>query len=136
MLYECVQPSPRRPRLLVLLLVLALAAVAATPRPAGAVPATPLVSSCEATPGESSTSDCTIWRPVWDRQGRLIGYTVAVIRLFRPLDQLPDAFLTHAGGRVYAVTVPQNQPEPRDGTLEAPPLGMLLWNWRPVPRRR
>jgi hypothetical protein len=73
---------------------------------------------------------------VWHRQGKLIGYSVAAIRLLQPLNQLPEAFLTHAGGRVYAVTVPQNRPEPRDGTLEAPPLGMLLWNWRPVPRRR
>jgi hypothetical protein len=60
MLYFCVQPSPRRPRLLVLLLLLALAAVAATPRPVGAAPATPLVSSCAATPGELNTSDCTL----------------------------------------------------------------------------
>jgi hypothetical protein len=136
MLYECVQPGPRRPGLLVLLLVLALAAVAATPRSAGTAPATPLVSSCDATPGEPSTSDCALWRPAWDRQGKLLGYTVAAIRITRPLDQLPDAFLTHAGGRVYAVRVPQSWPEPRDGAMEAPPVGTLRWNWRPVPRRR
>ncbi len=136
MLYYSVQPGPRRPRLLALLLVLALAAVAARPHPVGAAPATPLVSSCEATPGEPTLSDCTLWRPVRDHRGRLIGYSVAAIRVLRALDQLPNTFRTRAGGHVYAVVVPQSRPEPRNGTMEAPPLGTLLWNWRPAPRRR
>ena len=118
MLYFTVQPSPPRlPRLLALLL-LAFAVVAASPCPVGAAAPTPLVSSCVATPGQLASSDCTLWRPVRDRRTGAIGYTIAAIRIFRAIDQLPDVFKTHAGGRVYDVVNSQGKPQPRNGTME------------------
>ena len=101
MLYFTVQPSPPRLLRLLALLLLALAVVAATPRPVGAAASTPLVSSCTPTPGQPRSSDCTLWRPLRNRRTGAIGYTVGAIRIFKPLDQLPNAFETHAGGRVY-----------------------------------
>ena len=130
MLYFTVQPGPPRlPRLLALLL-LALAVVAATPRSVGAAAPTPLVSSCTQTPGQPTSSDCTLWRPVRDRRIGAVGYTFAAIRIFKPLDQLPSAFKTHAGGRVYDVVNPQGKPQPRNGTMDVPMIGTLYWNWR------
>ena len=133
MLYFTVQPSPPRlPRLLVLLL-LALAVVASTPRPVGAAAPTPLVSSCVTTPGQPISSDCTLWRPVRDRRTGATGYTIAAIRIFRAIEQLPNAFKTHAGGRVYDVVNPQGQPKPRNGSMDVPMSGTLFWNWRTNP---
>ena len=120
---------PRLPWLLALLL-LALAVVAATPRPVGAAAPTPLVSSRITTPGQNTSSDCTLWRPVRDRRTGAIGYTIAAIHIFKPLDQLPSAFKTHAGGRVYDVVNPQGKPQPRNGSMDVPMIGVVEWNWR------
>ena len=135
MLYFTVQPSPPRLPWLLALLLLALAVVASSPRPVGASATTPLVSSCTATPGQRASSNCTLWRPVRDHHTGMVGYTIAAIRIFSPHQQLPNAFVTHVGGRVYAVVNPQGKPQPRNGTLEAPMIGTLFWNWRVDQRR-